>query len=283
MVAQLLPVPDQSLLQNSQLDFATIRARQQQHIRRVHILAPALCRIIQGHKIVHWQQQILKVTPDDLLLFPAGAVIDIENHPDTHIEHQLYTAEIISFPLPLVHQYQLKRQMHTGFIQPHAPVIKSLSTSITPELDFCWQTLTNSVQQPLSWSMQQHFAKGLLLALEGSMLLESLLMIDQHQLRHKLQQLFLRQCGLDWKLADAAHWLHLGESTIRRKLAAEGSSFRQVLDEVRFTVALGMVQTTELPISRIAEHCGYASASRFAVKFKSMYGISPSELRIKST
>ena len=277
MMAQLLPASEQMLLQNSQMDFATIRARQQQHIRRVHILAPALCRIIQGHKIVHWQQQALKVTPNDLLLFPAGAVVNIENHP----EQQLYNAEIVSFPLPLIHQYQLMRQAHAGTLQPSAPVITSLSMPMTPELDFCWQTLTHSIQQPLSWPMQQHFAQGLLLALEGSVLLENLLVIEQHQLRHKLQQLFLRQCGLDWKLADAAHWLHLGESTIRRKLAEEGSSFRQVLDEVRFTVALGMVQTTDLPISRVAEHCGYESASRFSVKFKSMYGISPSELRIK--
>ena len=49
--------------------------------------------------------------------------------------------------------------------------------------------------------------------------------------------------------------------------------------DARMTFALGMIQTTDLPINRIALDVGYASPSRFAVRFRERFGISPSHVR----
>lgn len=281
MLDELFPYPNEVSLNQSQIDFATIQTKQHYHLKRVQTLAPALCHVTQGHKVVHWHGQSLHVTPHDLLVFPAGVVLDIENHPDDHPDNPLYQAQIISFPLKLIQDYQLKRQSSAQQLTPSTPNQLDWSVPLNPELDFSWTTLIHATQQHLSNHLQQHLAQGLLLALEGKPQLELLLTINQQQLKYRLQQLFLKKCNYDWQLSDAAQRLHLGESTIRRKLAEEGSSFRQVLDEVRFTIALGMVQTTDLPISSIAERCGYESPSRFSIKFRHMYGASPSELRIK--
>ena len=280
-----LAAPDDVSLQHSQMDFASIQARQLQHIRRVQILAPAICHVVQGHKVVYWQGQRFEVTPQHLLIFPAGGVVDIENHPGP----QLYKAEIVSFPLAFIQQYQLRQQSTVS--QSAGPSVglhahgepNSQPAGLTLPLDntlgFSWNTLITAVQQQLPASLQQHHAEGLLLAMQGTLQLELLLTVNQQQLRHRLQQMFLQHCDYDWQLSDAAQRLYLGESTLRRKLAEEQTSFKQVLDEVRFAVALGMLQTTQLPISHVAERCGYQSASRFAVKFRQIYGLAPSEIR----
>ncbi len=268
--------PDDVSLQHSQMDFATIQARQLQRIRRIQILAPAICHVVQGHKVVYWQGQRFTVTPEHLLIFPAGSVVDIENHP----AQQLYKANIVSFPLALIQQYQQQYQIK----HPSAPLqgdaqLPALIMLCDAALSFSWNTLLAAVQQQLPASLQQHHAEGLLLAMQGTPQLQLLLAVNQQQIKHRLQQMFLQKYDYDWQLSDAAQRLYMGESTLRRKLAEEETSFKQVLDEVRFAVALGMVQTTLLPISHIAERCGYQSASRFAVKFRQIYGLAPSEIR----
>lgn len=279
-----LAAPDDVSLQHSQMDFATIQAQRLQHIRRVQILAPAICHVQQGHKVVYWQGQRFEVTPQHLLIFPAGAVVDIENHPGP----QLYRAEIVSFPLAFILQYQLRQQsavspsMSSSGLSADVQYDKQpagLTLLLDNTLSFSWNTLITAVQQQLPASLQQHHAEGLLLAMQDTPQLQLLLSVNQQRLRHRLQQMFLQRCDYDWQLSDAAQRLYLGESTLRRKLAEEQTSFKQVLDEVRFAVALGMLQTSQLPISHVAERCGYQSASRFAVKFRQIYGLAPSEIR----
>ena len=43
--------------------------------------------------------------------------------------------------------------------------------------------------------------------------------------------------------------------------------------------ALSHLQTTRRSIDDIAHACGYASASRFAVRFRQRFGLSPRALR----
>jgi AraC-like DNA-binding protein len=82
-----------------------------------------------------------------------------------------------------------------------------------------------------------------------------------------------------WRADDIAAQLAMSAASLRRKLAAEGTSFRAVLEEVRLARALMLIQTTSQPLKRIAEDCGYLSASRFATRFRMRFGTLPSELR----
>lgn len=80
--------------------------------------------------------------------------------------------------------------------------------------------------------------------------------------------------------ADAlASRLALSESTLRRKLTAEGTSLQAIKDRARLGYGLHLVQTSQDPIGRVAERCGYQSQSRFTDKFKQFFGVTPSELR----
>ena len=84
------------------------------------------------------------------------------------------------------------------------------------------------------------------------------------------------------------NWRHgkivkYSEATLRRHLAAEKTSFREVLTTVRMMRALNLLQLTQRPISQIAYEVGYESHSRFSVKFKQHFGCSPLEVRQSST
>ncbi len=64
-------------------------------------------------------------------------------------------------------------------------------------------------------------------------------------------------------LTDAARALELSERTLARRLAGEGTSFLQVLTEVRMTLASDYVRATPLAIGDIARLVGYGDESSF--------------------
>jgi len=68
-------------------------------------------------------------------------------------------------------------------------------------------------------------------------------------------------------------------ATLRRHLAAEGTTFREVLTEARMVYALRLLQSTDRPISQIALDVGYESQSRFAIRFRKRFGFQPSIIR----
>ncbi|MFN7244718.1 MAG: AraC family transcriptional regulator ligand-binding domain-containing protein [Dietzia cercidiphylli] len=79
-------------------------------------------------------------------------------------------------------------------------------------------------------------------------------------------------------MAEVAGELHLDVRTLRRRLTAEGTSFRQVLDEVRHHRALELL-AQELPVSEIARELGYSETATFTRSFTRWEGVPPSRAR----
>ena len=96
---------------------------------------------------------------------------------------------------------------------------------------------------------------------------------------HKLHTIVSKNIGKDLSLATLSSMLAMSESTLRRKLNKEGANFQTIKDKARLGYGLHLVQTSDAPIGRIAERCGYDSQSRFTDKFKQFFGVTPSELR----
>lgn len=76
-----------------------------------------------------------------------------------------------------------------------------------------------------------------------------------------------------------ARELHLSAPTLRRHLATEKTSYSELLSDLRLSAGLAWIQGGDTPIAQIAERCGYASASRFAERFRARFGVTPSALR----
>ncbi|MFL0579029.1 AraC family transcriptional regulator ligand-binding domain-containing protein [Dietzia sp. 179-F 9C3 NHS] len=83
----------------------------------------------------------------------------------------------------------------------------------------------------------------------------------------------------DWpSMADVAADLHVDERTLRRRLTAEGTSFRRLVDEVRHGRALELL-AQGAAVSEVARELGYSETATFTRSFTRWEGVSPSRLR----
>jgi AraC-like DNA-binding protein len=71
----------------------------------------------------------------------------------------------------------------------------------------------------------------------------------------------------------------ISERTLRHKLRAEGSSMQRLLAETRFELARHLLQSTQLPVSKIAASLCYSDTAVFSRAFQGWTGISPRQWR----
>ncbi|MGE5452145.1 MAG: AraC family transcriptional regulator [Acidobacteriota bacterium] len=78
---------------------------------------------------------------------------------------------------------------------------------------------------------------------------------------------------------EVAQAFGLSERTFRRTLRAEGSHFRALLAETRFTKARHLLQNTAQSVEAIAQQLGYAESAAFIHAFQRWAGRTPSAFR----
>ena len=96
------------------------------------------------------------------------------------------------------------------------------------------------------------------------------------QLRRILPSLVTTQGD---SLAVASKRLGLAARTLNRRLAAEGTSYLQLREEARYTIARQLLASTHMPANEVADHLGYANASAFTRAFRKWSGKPPAEWR----
>jgi AraC-like DNA-binding protein len=77
----------------------------------------------------------------------------------------------------------------------------------------------------------------------------------------------------------AAALMGVSERTLARRLSARGFTYGALVDEVRFTVAKGLLQKPDLKIEDIAIAVGFGDQSNFTRMFHRVGGLSPGEFR----
>lgn len=76
-----------------------------------------------------------------------------------------------------------------------------------------------------------------------------------------------------------AERLHMSDRTLKRQLAAEGTSFSTLVDEVRYRHATSLLSRTDYSLEQIADELGYSDVANFSRAFKRWSGRSPSNWR----
>ena len=84
-------------------------------------------------------------------------------------------------------------------------------------------------------------------------------------------------------LAVTARILHLGPRTLHRRLVAEGTSYREILEDVRRTLALEHLRAGQLTVAEIANQLGYTDLANFRRAFKRWEKVAPSVARATSS
>lgn len=80
-------------------------------------------------------------------------------------------------------------------------------------------------------------------------------------------------------LAEVARRMHVSPRTLKRKLAARGTSFSTLVDTMRRERATLLVRAGDLSMDEIARSLGYADAGNFTRAFKRWTGKTPSAFR----
>lgn len=102
---------------------------------------------------------------------------------------------------------------------------------------------------------------------------------DGGMVSERVQQILL-QAGSEFPTsARVAAQLHMSESTLQRHLAKEGNRYQQLLDQVRYRLAMEYLQGTTLPVAEIASLLGFSDAANFRRSFKRWSDTTPSAAR----
>lgn len=94
----------------------------------------------------------------------------------------------------------------------------------------------------------------------------------------RLRRLLASAPGEDWTVSAAAEKLAMAGSTLRRRLATEGTSFREILRAVRLDAA-DRTLAARGSSAEAAAAVGLSSRGHFARAYRDRFGLGPSERR----
>ncbi|HXW93951.1 MAG TPA: helix-turn-helix transcriptional regulator [Terriglobales bacterium] len=83
-------------------------------------------------------------------------------------------------------------------------------------------------------------------------------------------------------LVPVSRAMGIGTRTLQRKLKAYGTSFRDLLTEVRRELAEQHLRDPEMTIAEIADRLGYSHPSEFHRAFRGSNGIAPRQYRLRN-
>lgn len=226
---------------------------------------PAVILVRAGTKRVQQGTRLVTISPASIGVLPTHVPLTIENQPSLtgpYAASLLIPAESILDSLrkeALPDGDPCKTTRHDRALAAFERALTVLEDPLTPD-----RLRNHAVREVLLWLGEEGIGFG---------------PVRPVSLTNRLRSALSKDPDTPWRSADAARALAVSEATLRRRLAADGTSFGDLLVDVRMTHALGLLQTSDLAINRIALEVGYASASRFAVRFKARFGVSPSAIR----
>ncbi|OMH38890.1 helix-turn-helix transcriptional regulator [Motiliproteus sp. MSK22-1] len=259
-----------------QLEISSFRSKRPQPLRDVPIHSPCIMHVDQGVKQLVWENRTIAVDKSNLLIVPPRQTLTFVNTP----AQGQYLARIVSFSGQLPPHITEQLFAATAQKAPSQPYNYNRPLAdISPEVSHIWNTLITASEQNLDEQLLLHYSYGLLLMLSKSIDLSAIFLNRSDSIIDKVLQQFRWSPSHDWKISDVAQRMAMSESTLRRKLSQQQTSFRELLLEFRLCYGLGLLQKQHLSLTDIGAMCGYLSYDRFARQFTGRFGLSPNAYR----
>ncbi|AWV08444.1 helix-turn-helix transcriptional regulator [Marilutibacter maris] len=251
-----------------------LHARKSHALRNVGVPQLLIVGVEEGHKRVYWHERQYRGGRDDLILLRPGERYGIDNRPGAHG----YRAELIQLSPALVADF---RRHHGGLIDAALQDTAEIPISVHRDRHTgqAWQSLLAAIEEGAPAPLLDQHARTLLLCLTLAGAARALLPGREAPLIQRVRQLLNDDPGRNWNIDELSNLTGMAASTLRRHLSAQDQGFRTILEDARLSAALDSLQSTRDSIGHIAHAVGYASPSRFAIRFRRRFGISPSELR----
>lgn len=237
---------------------------------RIAVDRPALILLRHGQKTFESGQQRWVLRGGDAIAVAGGHTFDVTNQLS---EAGLFEARWIVWDAALLERYRqaaapgrpvAQAQLLRRIGAPFTEVIERAALAVRDTADLTDDVARHRLTEVLVWlsSLGVDFAAP-----------------RDPGIVFTLRRLFGGAVGDDWTMPAVAARLAMSEATLRRRLQAEGASFSTLLADVRMSIAMTLLQSTDRPIARVAQDVGYASASRFAVRFRERFGFAPTAVR----
>jgi len=225
---------------------------------------PALIRVNTGRKRVQTPQGGFEIEAGTLAVMAPLMAMTIENTP---AQNAPYSAQLLVIPDALAQS--VRAEVGDG-----DPLRVTSNTRVLTAFD---RAVAYAQDAQVPDPLKSHAVREVLLWLghEGIGFGRP----RPPSLADRLRALIGAEPDRDWRAAEAASALAVSEPTLRRHLATDGASFSTLLADVRMGVALALLQSSDLAVNQIALDVGYACPSRFAVRFRKRFGLSPSAIR----
>jgi len=248
--------------------YACITARREHGASSVDIPQPQFAILLQGRKQERTAQQSLEFAPGDLFLITRRCRIDVVNIPDPH--SGLYLSAIVPLcaeALTAARALWNEPLPDAGDALARLPLAEHGATLLQ------WR-------QALE---QGHYTEARL-ALAGLAVAfcrrghGSLLIPPEPSVADRIRDLIAAQPERDWQSRDFEAQLGLSGATLRRRLASEQSSVRELITDARLAHAMSLLYTTRLPLKTVAARVGYRSLGSFNKRFAERYGLEPAAI-----
>jgi AraC-like DNA-binding protein len=106
---------------------------------------------------------------------------------------------------------------------------------------------------------------------------EQMKLSEKTTLSARIRRLVLEKQNGYPSLAVTARLFHMTPRTLHRRLLDEGTTFKQILKEVRHSLAVEHIKSGRLTIQEIAYSLGYNDVANFRRAFKQWEGVPPSD------
>lgn len=235
---------------------------------RVAVDQATLILVEEGRKRIRWSGGECVAGIGEALSLQAGEVVDIANTPGPS---GTYRALWICWSPELLEDVAAPRRRSSPRVARHA----SLGDAFRASYHRAFDALDDADGLPAS--IATHHLREVLLWLGERGFHFSL--PPPASLGRQVRRLLSTDPSADWSMEEVAHETATSIPTLRRKLAAEGVAFRDLVQDVRMSHALSLLQNTDTPVLHVAMATGYASASRFTARFRARFGYLPSDIR----
>ncbi|MEW8584587.1 MAG: helix-turn-helix domain-containing protein [Candidatus Thiodiazotropha sp.] len=243
----------------------------QVHIRLVPFYEPCIIMVLSGRKVIFDEQGTISCEAGSVITVPAPASYDLRNEPDK--ARKRYKALVIPFKHEDIEHL---RDMHGIAHIERSDQVRVLKYEPDESLS---ETVRHYLESPNDAQLLKHRLTEILLIL---MKQDSRVMsysIARENWSQRVRSILSSDLIYEWTIGEVSNRLATSETTLRRKLREEGTSFREIIYELRLASGLFQLLQTTMPVYQVAFECGYQSVSRFTSNFRKRFGLSPTEFR----
>ena len=230
---------------------------------------PLIGIVLKGRKELWLGETCQLFRPGSVFALPSGPVFDVVNVPDKRGGiYESLLVELSHLPEPLLRHPQ-----------PAAPSVQSgkfrvrLTPMLVEAIAHAASTLSGSTEAS---ALAEYRLAEILTLLHGQPAASALF---SPSLRERIALMVQADPARRWTASIIAKEAGLGESTLRRKLAEQNTSLREIILSVRMETAQQILANGKGNVLQASLAAGYTSRSHFARRFRTAFRESPKRFR----